>query len=284
MLFSRAFYVTILLFLIGILLMLNSCTFRITDKKALEEFNEAGVELEIHDLLEDGRTIHFLHTGNDALPALVFIHGSPGSWHDFSQFMRDSLLLTKFFMVSIDRPGFGHSDFGDALNLEDQSTVIAPVLDYVGHDRPMYLVGHSLGGPLVALLAIEHPEAVRGIIILAGALDPQQENKERWRYVMDVIPLRYLLPGAFRPSNRELIYLKKDLVKLKEKLAQLTCDVYIMHGEEDGFVPVENVAYMEKEFMNARILYDTLLPHEDHFLPWSRYRDIRNLLMELPVE
>ena len=73
----------------------------------------------------------------------------------------------------------------------------------------MFLAGHSLGGPMIVKLAADDPTLFKTIIIIAGALDVSQEKKETWRHVMNVKPLYWLLPGAFGPSNTELLYLKK---------------------------------------------------------------------------
>ena len=52
-------------------------------------------------------------------------------------------------------------------------------------------------------------------------------------------PLEYIVPGAMRPSNRELWYLKTDLVKLKEDFPKINIPVYIVHGDKDNMVPLE---------------------------------------------
>ena len=57
--------------------------------------------------------------------------------------MQDKDLLTKFRMISIDRPGFGYSDFGDAKNLDEQSKLISPFVRSIKNDKPIYAIGHS---------------------------------------------------------------------------------------------------------------------------------------------
>ena len=44
----------------------------------------------------------------------------------FSEYMKDSMLLKKFRMVSVDRPGFGYSDYGQAQHLDVQSRLDQP--------------------------------------------------------------------------------------------------------------------------------------------------------------
>ena len=65
-------------------------------------------------------------------------------------------------MVSVDRPGFGYSDFGQAQHLDMQSIWISPLFYLLANHKPMFLAGHSLGGPMVIKLAADNPEIFSG--------------------------------------------------------------------------------------------------------------------------
>src|SRR5450432_660270 len=107
------------------LVMAQSCMkFRMSDSEARKKFKARGVDVVINNISVNGRTLHYLKTGSDSLPTIVFVHGTPGSWDAFEQYLGDKDLLQKFRMISIDRPGFGYSDFGKPLNLAQQSIVI----------------------------------------------------------------------------------------------------------------------------------------------------------------
>jgi pimeloyl-ACP methyl ester carboxylesterase len=195
--------------------------------------------------------------------------------------MRDEDLLARYRMISIDRPGFGYSQFGDAMNLQDQANAIAPLIQSFKNTKPVYGVGHSLGGPLVAKLEMDRPDLFSGLVLLAASVDAAEEKKERWRYVLNVIPLRYLLPGAFRPSNSELIYLKKDLKLMERDWNKITCPVWIVHGNKDSFVPVGNAYYAEKKLSSSSHKEVLILEGARHFIPWEQYDDIKKVLMRL---
>ena len=90
------------------------------------------------------------------------------------------------------------------------------------------------------------PKYTKALLILAGALDPAAEKPEKWRPFLFKTPLNLLVPGALRPSNEELWYLKKDLVDMKTDFEKITCPVYIMHGTKDVLVDYSNVAYAKK--------------------------------------
>ena len=256
---------------------------RISDKKAKEKFSHAGVSLTTDTKKINGFDIHFAKTGNDTLPTLFFVHGSPDSWTRYEEFMKDKDLLSKYRMISIDRPGFGFSQFGDAKNLEDQSKLISPFVRSIKNSKPIYAIGHSYGGAMVIKLQTDNTDLFDGLILLAGAVDPKQEKPERWRFVMNTIPLKYFLPGAYRPSNTELVYLKKDLIELDKEWEKITCPVWILHGDKDSYVPVANVEYAKKKLAKARSVEVKILPGAEHFIPKERYDEIKEVLMKLPV-
>lgn len=254
---------------------------RWSDRKAQRIFDAKQVELLIADTFAGDRHIHYAVTGPDTLPTLVFIHGSPGSWMNYAIYMWDTAMRKKFRMVSIDRPGFGYSDFGKAMHLQEQSTLILPVLRSLKNDRPMYLLGHSMGGPVAVDLASRAPELFKTLIIVAGALDINQEAKETWRRIMNVKPLYWLLPGAFAPSNTELLYLKNDLVPLKDAFQKITADVLFIHGDKDTWVPIENIGFGTKMMIHANSIIADTIKGAGHMIPWKNKDAFREILLGL---
>lgn len=260
----------------------QSCMkFHISDVDAKKQFTEAGVPIQLGDVDVDGFTMHYAKTGNDSFPTLFFVHGSPGSWDAFSQYLKDKDLLSKYRMISIDRPGFGGSEFGKAKDLEEQSKLISPLLTFFNNHKPVYIIGHSLGGPMAVRLVADNPGYFSGLVLLAGSVDPSEEKPEKWRPVLFKTPLKFLVPGAFRPSNEELWYLKKDLKILKNDFSKITCPVYIVHGDKDDMVPVGNAAYAKQMLVNAKKVVTIILPGANHFIPWQHYKEIKEVLMKL---
>jgi len=260
----------------------QSCMrFRTSDAKALDLFHKAGVPLTIKNIKVNQRNLHFVMTGNDSLPTIIFVHGSPGSWDAFEDYLKDKELLKQYRMVSIDRPGFGYSNFGNALNLEDESKVISAIFPFLNNRKPIYLVGHSLGGPMIVQLAADNPSRINALVILSGAIDVSLEKPEHWRKVLKTIPLRYIIPGALRPSNDELWYLKNDLIKLKSAFSNIKCPVYILHGDKDPLVDYGNLAFGVKAFNNAAKVDTITIVGANHFIPWKHHDEIKKVLLKL---
>ena len=276
---------SIFLILITVWLVFAQCSmkFRMSDSEAKEKFSKNGVVLKTETIKVDGFDMHYAKTGSDTLPTLFFVHGSPGGWSAFERYMQDKDLLAKYRMIAVDRPGFGYSRFGDAKDLNEQSKLITPLIKSFYNGKPMYAVGHSLGGPMIVKLQMDNENLFTGLVILAGSVDPGEEKPEKWRPVLYKTPLTYLVPGAMRPSNEELWYLKKDLKEMDSQWEKITCPVWIIHGDKDSFVPVGNVDYAKKKLTKAKSVEIKILPGARHFIPWEQYGDIKEVLMKLPV-
>jgi pimeloyl-ACP methyl ester carboxylesterase len=274
---------TIVFFLLAWIVFAQSCmTMRITDKDAKDGFNAKGVSAEIVYQQIGNHSIHYVKTGNDTFPTLFFVHGSPGSWDAFMQYLADSDLLRRFRMISIDRPGFGYSNYGHALNLEEQSALISIVLHSIANKKSIYVVGHSLGGPMCLRLAIDNKNMFAGIVLLAAAIDPALEKPEKWRLLFMNSPLQFLVPGALRPSNYELWYLKSDLKLLKKDLATAHLPyTWMLHGDKDMLVPYENVNFARSNLDTNRLSVTTI-GGANHFIPWSHYSIVKKALLHLP--
>ncbi len=225
--------------------------------------------------------IHFIETGNVDSPTLILIHGSPGSWSAFKRYVADSLLRAKFHIIALDRLGFGESDLGSSQNLEKQSSIILQGLSLLHLKKPIILVGHSLGGSLVVRMAIDSPQMIKKIIIVSGAVNPQAETPELWRPILIYSPLRYLVPISLRVANDELWWLKKSLRTMKTLLPRIACNIIIIHGTKDQLVPyTKNVDFMLQQFVHAKSIQLISIPNANHFIPWTHYDIIKNILLQ----
>lgn len=255
--------------------------FREADEDAKKEFEQSGITLVTKTIQVSNAHLHYVQVGDDTLPTLFFVHGSPGSWNVFKAYLQDIDLARRYRMIAVDRPGFGYSDFMQAKNLGEQSHIISCLLDTIKNGKPLFLVGHSLGGPLIIKLDLDNLTSVSGLVILAGALDPREEKPEKWRPILFKTPLNYFVPGAMRPSNEELWYLKKDLKGLDKELDRVFCPVWIMHGDKDDLVPVGNVDYARQKLKNVKNLEIRILPGANHFIPWTHFKEIKELLLSI---
>lgn len=256
----------------------SSALFSKSDKYFIEAFKKKGIELHAGTLNIASHHLHLFSVGKKECPTLVFIHGSPGGWDDYRYYLEDSVLRLKYRIIAIDRTGFGGSDAGMAMHLQEQADIIGQYLKQIQNGQAIYLIGHSYGGPLVALLAADYPHVIKKIVIVAGALSPSLEDKENWRPFFIQRPFRYLLPSDAQTSNEELWYLKKDLIGLAKKLPMISCPIDVLHATNDMLVDYRNTDYIKRYCSSAPKVTIISFSSGNHFLPFNRQKEIVRLL------
>jgi len=100
-------------------------------------------------------------------PAVVMVHGLPGSNRDFRWL--SPCLEADLRVVRLDMPGFGGTAerTGRGHRLSHQVTFVREVLDALEIDRCVVL-GHSYGGGVAAQLAATDPDRVMGLALLSS--------------------------------------------------------------------------------------------------------------------
>jgi pimeloyl-ACP methyl ester carboxylesterase len=235
-----------------------------------------------HEYKQGFRKIQYVQSGDESKPLTLFVHGSPGSLSAFIDFLKDTSLLQHSLLITTDRPGFGNSNFGVAEpSLEKQAALLKPILEKYKNNRPITLVGHSLGGPLIARMAMDYRELVDGLVIVAGSIDPELEPDETWFRAPLASPfLRWLLPRSIRASNEEIYQLKPELEKMRPLWATIKCPVIVIQGGKDTLVPPANADFAQKMLVNAPVEL-VLRENMNHFVPWSNPELINEAILKL---
>lgn len=114
-----------------------------------------------------GGSIHYVEKGNPDAQTLVLVHGLAGQLQHFTYALADQL-AEEYHVIALDRPGCGYStrDTAELAQLPHQAAMIAEFLEIKGVDQAV-LVGHSLGGAVSLALALDHPERISGLALLA---------------------------------------------------------------------------------------------------------------------
>ncbi|WPO00470.1 alpha/beta hydrolase [Pseudomonas sp. MUP55] len=133
---------------------------------------EAAVPINGRLVEVNGERFHYVEEGQG--PALVMIHGLMGSSRNLT-YALSAQLRGQFRVISVDRPGSGYSSrrSGTAADLPAQARQMAAFIKTLDLDQPLVL-GHSLGGAIALALALDHPHAVSGLILVAPLTHPQR--------------------------------------------------------------------------------------------------------------
>ncbi len=136
----------------------------------------------------DGQRIHYVDTGGNK-PPVVMIHGLGGNLLHFGYAMADKL-SNDFRVILVDRPGSGYSTRPDdaPATLTAQAKTIATLIRKLGLGKPL-VVGHSLGGALSLAIALDHPDCVGGLTLLAPLTHAQEEVPEVFKGIVIASPL-----------------------------------------------------------------------------------------------
>jgi pimeloyl-ACP methyl ester carboxylesterase len=231
--------------------------------------------------LPDGRRIAFRKAGGRG-PALVFL---PGYMSD----MAGSKAAAVFDWAAregracllLDYSGCGTSpgDFADGTLSRWQGEVLA-LID-AECDGPVALIGSSMGGWLMLLVALAVPDKVAGLIGIAGAPDFTE-----WGY--DTAQKAALAAGETvfedNPYGSEptpthaAFWADGQASRLLESEIALDCPVRLLHGQADADVPWETALRLARALRSPQVQL-TLVKDGDHRL--SREADIALLLRTL---
>jgi pimeloyl-ACP methyl ester carboxylesterase len=120
----------------------------------------------------DGVRLHYVERGASGLP-IVMLHGM-GAVSD--ELLGSGLVdraAERHRVLAFDRPGYGYSDRpgGTRWTAKGQAELIRAALAKLGIDRAIVL-GHSWGTLTALSLALDHPELVAGLVLIAGPYFP----------------------------------------------------------------------------------------------------------------
>lgn len=224
---------------------------------------------------DHSRSLHYAYSGNTDKPGILFIHGTPGGWGAFEVYLENNQLQDDFFMVSVDRLGWGNSTLppneinGD---FAPQAHSIKTVMDQYP-DKKWTLIGHSLGASIAPKVALIAKNQTNGLLLLAGSLKPNL-GKPRWyNRIANTWLVSNLIGESMRYSNREIMGLRKQLKLMDTEIKSSTLDLelIVMQGKKDRLVSPKNPAYARKEWANNFKSIELIeLPEEGHFLPWNQ--------------
>lgn len=131
--------------------------------------------VERHEVDLDGRRLVVLEAGPVDAPEIVLLHGFTGSKENWLPLM--AVLARTHRVIAPDLPGWGESErvAGADHGVVAQADRVARWLQARG-EPPALLVGHSMGGHIAALVAVQHPAWVPRLALVAAAGVPFREN------------------------------------------------------------------------------------------------------------
>ena len=116
----------------------------------------------------DGRRTRVRVDGNPDNPPVLLLHGVGRSLEDWApQWNR---LAGSYRVITLDIPGFGFSSRPtESMTLASLARGVVDTLDALGEQRPLHVIGNSLGGAVALQLLIQRPERVASLVLVNSA-------------------------------------------------------------------------------------------------------------------
>ena len=217
-----------------------------------------GAEL-AYDEVGEGKTIVFVH----------------GACENATFWNHQKILSDRFRIVTVDLPGHGKSSpTSGEIELRAYSDMVSEFLEKKCPEKAV-LVGHSMGGAIALLNAIEHPNYLNGaVLVCTGAkLGVLPSIREGLRARFEETVKSVVGPRQFSSrTNLETIrFVTNEILKcnngiaaadyeacngfdVRQKLQSISIPVLIIAGEEDKMTPVTWSAYMKENIPKAKLV------------------------------
>ena len=231
---------------------------------------------------------------------LLWIHGLGESGLCFERLLRDPR-LARFHHVCPDLSGYGRSPWPEQpLSLQEHGqSALGVVRAVVGDDRPVTLIGHSMGGVIGQMVCEQNPERVTTFVNVEGNLSlgdcgyssrAQPFSLEQFEHhgydqvgtqiedagVSDpahrsyAASYRLCRPAAFHRNATELVDLSRTET-LAARFARLPHPKAFAQGRPDG-APPRSTELLVSEGIAARIFEPAghwpFIDQPDAFLDW----------------
>lgn len=230
----------------------------------------------------DGVRLHWHEAG--AGPAVVWLHGSgPGAsgWSNFRGNYPE-LAARGFRCLVPDAYGFGHSDKPEGADfpMARLCALTRGLLDHLGVDR-FTLVGNSMGGAMALQLALDLPDRVERLVLMApGGLESRDTYMampgiqgmmrtvfSRRGYTPESIRALFELQlhdpaqvtDAIVAERLEIALVQPRRVfetlavpDLSPRLGEIRCPTLALWGREDQFCPVSGATTLARGIADVR--------------------------------
>lgn len=269
------------LFICACLLFDHYVQFRRDDEELMAIFRRDGIDGEIRYYESRGRRIRYAAVGDDSLPTLLMLHGSPGSMSYYSGRFNDPVIQGHFRIYTVDRPGYGYSGLGDPEpSIQEQSEMIRVILDSLNHARhPIIISAGSYGASIACRMAMDHPELIDGLALTGPALGPGMEKTFWFTPTIEHWSMRWFIPRIFRSANTEKVHHREELEKMLPFWKDIRVPVTFLQGENDNIVDTTNAGFARSHLVNASFLDINFVKDREHRLAQYEWPLIRSKIL-----
>ncbi len=146
--------------------------------------------------------IHYYRTGGEK-PPFILLHGATDNglcWSPIAE-----ILVAKYDVIMPDAQGHGLSDRLDKnFTFRSHAGQIVGLIEQLKIDKPI-IMGHSMGAGTTAVIAVEHPEIPRAIVLEDPGWMPSRQGQDSAEAEKQREGFRQYLAGLSKKTIDELI-------------------------------------------------------------------------------
>jgi pimeloyl-ACP methyl ester carboxylesterase len=228
-----------------------------------------------------GARLHVREFGEGDGPALLMVHGLAGQLSHYTYGIAGRL-SGRFRVVAVDRPGSGFSTRpeGTPADLSTQAAALAALIDQLGLDKPL-VVGHSLGGAVALTLALEYPDKVAGLALLAPLTHVRDDVPPVFKAltiaspgVRKLVAWTLAIPASISNSRATLEQVfgpeavPKDFATRGGGLLSLRPSAFLSASSDLQALP-ERLPQLQQRYGELRLPVSVLYGKDDRILDWK---------------
>ncbi|MCP9769976.1 alpha/beta hydrolase [Lacihabitans sp. LS3-19] len=205
--------------------------------------------------------------GLDTLQPILFIHGAPGRWEGYRKQLDDTFYHSKYHLLAPDRPGYGFSYYKKKhkkVSIEKQAQLLEKTFELNLSDKKPIIVTRSYGAPIGAYMVAKNPEKYAKLIMMAPAIDPDNEKFFKFTKYGKWPVLRWFIPNRFVTATDEKYDHVKELRAMEDIWGKITIPTVVMYGGKDWVVTTENFEYAKKKLPSDSTKTFIFIPEAGH--------------------
>ncbi len=189
--------------------------------------------------------VRYFEIGDPDKPALLLIHGAPGSLFDWRGMAMQEELYDHYRLLIPERPGYGATrPRGPEPSIIKQAERLLEVI--TTETKPVAIMGHSYGSPIAVTMGALLPEKIAKIYGVSGQYDPDNEITFHISHFINFKLFKYLLPRFIWVANVEKLKHPNALRSIMPLYKEIKVPIVLIHGDADSLVPYENSPFLLK--------------------------------------
>ncbi len=188
-------------------------------------------------------------------PPLLLVAGMGGTANYWEEQVR--FFSPRYTVLTYDQRGTGRSDHSPVAGIEQLRDDLLALLDAIGF-AAVDLIGHSTGGNIAQIIAIENPERLAKLVIYASTTHGDHYRSKVWRVRRSI--LEQLGPELYGDMSSLMLYPPRWIVENAEKLErQQAAQMKMLAPVEVMTSRIEAVQKFDRRDQLGRISTPTLV-------------------------